>query len=341
MGLSMQQDASLILGDNTVVRGCGCGWMRDTHSHNIVVDTQQYNCERSLTTPINRESILLRTFPIVHQLDTEYIDTKFCNARGLIAGHLLNSAKSDLQTSSIDTWDSWLRSRGIPCIFNVDVGQIYRKLCDAKGKLNAKIVFDNKLKLQLARPLIGQLTNYTIGDKPTNIAIIDMGLDDTSKDILLRHATLRVFGDYDYNQVVSTSPDYILFSDGCGNPVNQKLAINLVKANLLSKRPIPMLGIGMGSAVLAIGHGLKISKLPISTIGNATVHNLADDAMHNIEVACDYVLVDKNLPQDVKVTSRLLYSNIISSVLYKKTKSVGILSSPQLLQQWLSKQLNI
>ncbi|MCL1953505.1 MAG: hypothetical protein FWF58_02020, partial [Firmicutes bacterium] len=255
-------NATLMLSTGTQIRGRGYGYAKDTIYSDITINMQDFNLEQALISACNSESILFSSLCVVGgNLSLKDISNFSCTSLGLVVGQLLDN---DIENIN---WDKFLSSKGIPCIAINNIDVLLKELMTTKSKIYAKIVFDNPTRLQIPKPLIGMLPNYTIGDKPDTMVVIDLGVDQYTKDVLLSKFSLKVFVDFDYNQVVACNPKFILFSDGVGNPNSQRLAINLIKANLLSKDPIPMIGIGIGHFVLAISMGLKLTKRPIGLYG--------------------------------------------------------------------------
>ena len=328
----MDHDATLKLSDGTQWRGTGYGHRSNAKHKDLFVNSLSFDLEKVLTRPCNSGNIAVNEFSIVGFSGIDNVSHSLGhNVSGLVVGQMCDSVFKNRMTL-----DNFLLARGVACISGIDVASLLEHLRSFKTKLSASIEFDQKVSMQVARPLLGSLPNYNLGDQPGKVALIDLGLDEETKQILLNRVGFSVFGDYDYNLVVSSSPKVLIFSDGGGSPLNQKAAINLVKANLLSKSPIPMLGIGLGHLVLALGHGLKLHKLPCGYYGDIAVRNVASEKLLVVRGGLNWEVVPKSLTVDTKLEYQIVQGNKVAGLYYKKTKSRSIIVGGDLLIEWLA-----
>lgn len=335
----MSNKATLVLSDGKKFDGFGYGYMSNTASSDIFINMLEHDLESVVTKASNAGQICICNFNI---FGASGVSNDFsANLSHNVAGVVLGSMQDCMVEGRLSLND-FLSARGIPCVAGIDINKLKAHLNKSKDKLTAKIVYEKPTLLQVARPLIGTLVNYKIGDSEPTIAVVDTGMDETDKQLLLKKASINMFGDFDYNQIVASNPRLIVLSDGKPSNINQKLLINIIKANLYSKNPIPMLGIGQGYLALASAYGIKINNLPYGTFENKIIRNITTNQTYTIKCNISQNLIIKSTVPDIKIDYQFVDNNMPAGMYYRKSKSRGLVSGGELLKQWLdSSECNI
>ena len=158
----------------------------------------------------------------------------------------------------------WLKEEKIPAITGIDTRALTRKLRE-KGTMPGKIIieenktinFEDPNKLNLVEEVsTNETIEYFAGKK--KIILVDCGTkNNIIRAFLGRDITvIRVPYNYDY---LNINADGVLISNGPGDPkMNEQTIINAQK---VMEKNIPVLGICLGSQILALAAGADTYKL--------------------------------------------------------------------------------
>jgi carbamoyl-phosphate synthase small subunit len=157
----------------------------------------------------------------------------------------------------------WLKEYNIPGIFGIDTRELTKKL-RKKGTMLGKIVYNNK-DITLEDPNKRNLVKEVSINKPIiykkgkrRIVLVDCGAKNNIIRAFLRRDFTVIRVPWDYN-FLDEKADGIIISNGPGNPKKCHQTIENVK-NALTKN-IPLLGICLGSQILALAAGANTYKL--------------------------------------------------------------------------------
>ncbi|MDR3021144.1 MAG: hypothetical protein LBU60_00470 [Clostridiales bacterium] len=315
-------NATLKLSDGSTFKGFGAGFMQNTGEKEIVFHTNNVGIVQVVTDPCNAGQIIVQTFPMIGDIINAHSEVESDDY--VASGYILKTLNHFTKNQCKVEFDEFLKSKGIPCITGIDTRALTNKIRESTVKITGKIIFDNPTTFALARNLMGKLSQFTIGEGPINVALVNLGMKNSTKNILLKYATLNVFNaDVDYNKIMAVKPQAIVISEGPGTPSSQKLAINLVKANLATKVPVPMLGLGLGANILALGHGFKVVRLPVGHHGNQAIRKISTGKIYQVASNSNMTVSQKSITHAAKISYQNICDNSIVGLNYKKSKSMG------------------
>jgi carbamoyl-phosphate synthase small subunit len=268
MGLE-KQPSKLVLEDGTVFHGFSFG-SKKVVTGEVVFNTGMVGYPESLTDPSYRGQILVLTYPLIGNYgipdnETEdnllkFFESEKIQVQGLI---ISNYSEKYSHWNAKKSLSDWMRENDISGIFNVDTRELTKKL-RKKGTLLGKIVY-GKDNIQLEDPnkrnlakevTIKEPITYKKGKK--RIILIDCGTKNNIIRAFLRRnfTVIRVPCDYDF---LDEKADGIVISNGPGDPKKCVETIKHVKTAISKK--IPILGICLGSQILALAAGANTYKL--------------------------------------------------------------------------------
>ncbi len=198
--------------------------------------------------------------------------------------------------------DVWLKEEKIPAITGIDTRMLTKKLRD-KGTMPGKIVIDEKQNIVFDDPnkkdLVGEVSikdpeEYSAGE--TKIILVDCG---TKYNIIRAFlgrdiSVIRVPYDYDFTKIKANG---IMLSNGPGDPkMNTATIENTRKA---MEQNIPMLGICLGSQILALAAGADTYKLKYGHRGhNQPCNEMGTKRCYITSQNHGYAVKSDSLPQD-------------------------------------------
>lgn len=268
MGLG-SQPSRLILEDGTVFNGFSFGSKRVVTGE-VVFNTGMVGYPESLTDPSYRGQILVLTYPLIgnygipenEQEDNllKYFESDKIQVQGLIISDYSNTYSHWNAKKSLS---EWMEEHNIPGIFNVDTRELTKKL-RKKGTMLGKIVY-GKENTPLVDPNQRNLASEVSIEKPITykkgkkkIILVDCGVKNNIIRAFLRRdfTVLRVPWDYDFT---NEKADGVVISNGPGDPKKCGKTIENVRTSL--SKNIPLLGICLGSQILALAAGADTYKL--------------------------------------------------------------------------------
>ena len=237
----------------------------------LVFHTGVVGYVENLTDPCYAGQIVLHTFPAVGNYG--WIEEDMESGRSYMKGVVVREwCEEPSNFRAGVTLDEYLRQQGIPGIAGVDTRELTQLLRD-EGTMNAMITtalpegVPQALKAYSPAEAISEAgTKEKTEHKPYGkvrfrAALVDFG----TKTAVIRE--LNALGcavtvypkDTPAETVLADRPDGILLSEGPGDPMEYKAAVEEIR-KLLGKKP--MLGIGLGHELMALASGAKTVKLP-------------------------------------------------------------------------------
>ncbi len=264
-----RRPAKLILQDGSVFKGYSFG-SQCAASGEVVFNTGMVGYPETLTDPSYKGQIITMTYPLIGNYGVpgnerenhllQYFESDKIHIEGLIVSdyseryHHWNAKKSLSQ---------WLQENNIPGIYGVDTRALTKKL-RMKGTLLGKILH-NQQKKSFRDPNRETLATIVSIDKPITyekgkriVLLVDCGTKNSLiQAFLKRNFTVkRVPWDYDFT---TEHADGIILSNGPGDPKKCNKTITHVTTALETN--IPILGICLGSQILALAAGANTYKL--------------------------------------------------------------------------------
>jgi carbamoyl-phosphate synthase small subunit len=224
----------------------------------------------SLTDPSYKGQILVLTYPLIGNYgvpgyDVEdnlykYFESEKIQVQGLI---ITDYSEDYSHWNAKKSLSDWMIEHNIPGVYGIDTRELTKKL-RKKGSLLGKIIYDDE-KINFEDPNKRNIVNEVSVKKPVyykkgkkKILLIDCGVKNSIiRAFLKRNFTVfRIPWNYDF---LDEKVDGIIISNGPGNPKNCKKTIENVKKVLSNN--IPILGICLGSQILALAAGANTYKL--------------------------------------------------------------------------------
>lgn len=298
----------LILEDGAEFSGSSFGYDGNTNGE-VVFNTGMVGYLETLTDPSYRGQILVCTFPLIGNYgvpDKEKLngvsknfESDSIHIRALIVSNYSNefshwSAKKSL--------GNWLKEEKIPAITGIDTRMLTRKLRD-EGTMLGKIVIDEKDKVQFSDPNATDLVKevsvkepieYSAGSK--KIVLVDCGTkNNIIRAFLGRNISVfRVPYDHDFTKIKANG---IMLSNGPGDPKMNLATIEHTKKAMESN--IPILGICLGSQILALAAGADTYKLKYGHRGhNQPCNEMGTKRCYITSQNHGYAVKSDTLPQD-------------------------------------------
>ena len=267
---STKKIANLILEDGSIFNGYAFG-SRKAVEGEVVFNTGMVGYPESLTDPSYKGQILTLTYPLIGNYGVpdckkeenllRFFESDHIQVQGLVISDYSEYYNHWNATKSLS---KWMIENNVPGIQNIDTRELTKKL-RKKGTMLGKIVYsyneEKKFRDPNARNLVAEVSIkkpilYQRGKK--KVVIVDCGVKNNIIRAFLRRNISVLRCPWDYN-FLKGKADGIVISNGPGNPKMCQETINNVR-KLLSK-DIPILGICLGSQLLALAAGADTYKL--------------------------------------------------------------------------------
>jgi carbamoyl-phosphate synthase small subunit len=259
----------LILEDGSIFPGYSFGSQRVANGE-VVFNTGMVGYPETLTDPSYRGQIVALTYPLIGNYGvpgTEkedglllYFESEKIQVEGLLVS---NYSEQYSHWNAKKSLSEWLQEYDTPGIFGIDTRELTKKL-RTKGTLLGKIVYESEKKtfhdpnkMNLAAEVsVKEPVTYAKGD--SIILLVDCGTKNSLIRAFLKRgfSVKRVPWNYDFTK---EKVDGIVLSNGPGDPKKCKDTIEHVITFLA--RDIPILGICLGSQILALAAGANTYKL--------------------------------------------------------------------------------
>lgn len=266
---SNKQAIRLILEDGSIFQGNQFGSNKKV-SGEVVFNTGMVGYPETLTDPSYHGQILILTYPLIgnYGIPDENKENgllkNFESEKIQIKGLIISDYSFEYSHwNAKKSLSDWMKKHNIPGLYNVDTREITKKLREKGtilGKIefnNEKIGFDDPNQRNLAAEVsIKKPVAYKKGKK--KIVLVDCGAkNNIIRAFLKRDFTIiRVPWDHPF---LDENPDGIIISNGPGNP--EKCTETIINVKLALSKDIPILGICLGSQILALASGAKTYKL--------------------------------------------------------------------------------
>lgn len=265
----MKQVSKLVLEDGTAFHGYSFG-SKKIVTGEVVFNTGMVGYPESLTDPSYRGQILVLTYPLIGNYGVpgdekeddllKYFESEKIQVQGLI---ISDYSEKYSHWNAKRSLSEWMKGYNIPGIYGIDTRELTKKLRE-KGTMLGKIVYDketidfkdpNKRNL-VAEVSIKETIAYKKGKK--RVIVIDCGVKNNIIRAFLRRNISVIRCPWDYN-FLEEKVDGVVISNGPGDPKMCQDTINHVRTAL--SKNIPILGICLGSQILALAAGANTYKL--------------------------------------------------------------------------------
>ncbi|MCH8170128.1 MAG: glutamine-hydrolyzing carbamoyl-phosphate synthase small subunit [Bacteroidetes bacterium] len=264
------KEAKLILKDGSEFMGKSFGYETNTNGE-VVFNTGMVGYPETLTDPSYSGQILTMTYPLIGNYGVpgkkkengllKYFESDNIHCRGLIVSEY---SKNYSHWNAERSLSDWLKEEKIPAIFGIDTRKLTRQLRES-GTEPGIIIINNKKKVDFEDIDKLDLVSKVSGKKPieykkgkTKIILVDCGTKNNIIQAFLKRDITVLRVPYDYN-FLNEKADGIIISNGPGNPKMCKETIKNVRKAI--KKELPLLGICLGSQIIALAVGANTYKL--------------------------------------------------------------------------------
>jgi carbamoyl-phosphate synthase small subunit len=261
--------AKLVLEDGSVFKGYNFGYTKSINGE-IVFNTGMVGYPETMTDPSYQGQILVCTYPLIGNYgvpdDTlenglhRNFESDNIHIRALVVSDYSNNYSHWNASRSLD---SWMKEKQIPGIYGIDTRMLTRKLRES-GTMPGKVIcddldipFDDPNKTDLVSEVsVKEPVEYKRSKK--KIILVDCGTKNNIIQAFLKRniTVLRVPYDYDFNK---EKADGILLSNGPGDP--RMCGATIENTRRAMENHIPILGICLGSQIMALAAGANTYKL--------------------------------------------------------------------------------
>ena len=264
------KEAKLILKDGSEFIGKSFGYETNTNGE-VVFNTGMVGYPETLTDPSYSGQILTMTYPLIGNYGVpgkkkengllKYFESDNIHCRGLIVSEY---SKNYSHWNAERSLSDWLKEEKIPAIFGIDTRKLTRQLRES-GTEPGIIIINNKKKVDFEDIDKLDLVSKVSGKKPieykkgkTKIILVDCGTKNNIIQAFLKRDITVLRVPYDYN-FLNEKAYGIIISNGPGNPKMCKETIKNVRKAI--KKELPLLGICLGSQIIALAVGANTYKL--------------------------------------------------------------------------------
>ena len=352
--------AVLALKDGSVFYGYSIGHL-GTSSGEVVFNTSMTGYQEIISDPSYAGQIITLTYPHIGNVGCNQEDLESIKifSKGLIVREIPITYSNYRADESLV---NFLKKNRIVAIAGIDTRKLTRHIRMNGATSGAIVTFKNKLDFSLGDALKKALSlaksckslsgqnlalevstekKYSWKDclwkhKPktssSNILIVvyDLGV----KTNILRNfvnlgvEVLVVPYKTSYEEVLNTGAHGIFLSNGPGDPEPCSEIIDVAKTAIQNKFPI--FGICLGHQILAIASGAKTKKMKVGHHGaNHPVKDLETGKVFITSQNHGFVVDEKSINNNVKITHRSLFDNSIQGISHKTSPAFGFQGHPE------------
>ncbi len=324
----------LVLRDGTVFNGFSFGFPASVYGE-VVFQTGMVGYVESLTDPSYAGQILVPTYPLIGNYgvpDASLFESDKIRVRGLVVSEYSEKFSHAQAKKSLA---NWLLENKVPAIYGVDTRALTKKLREKEVMLG-KIIIDKNIKDFYdpnKKNLVADVSckNGSIhGNGKTKIILIDCGMKNNILRCLLDRGLTVKRVPWDYN-FLNEKFDGVVISNGPGDPT--KCAATISNIRKLMERSVPILGICLGTQILALAAGAKTYKLkyghrsqnqPVMQLNKVNKGGCFITSQNH-----GYAIDEKSLPRDWRVWFRNLNDNTIEGIIHKRQRWFSVQFHPE------------
>ncbi len=265
----MENKGYLLLADGTLYEGVLRGATKAANGEAVFL-TSVVGYMETLTDPAYAGQIIVQTFP---QMGNYGVVPVAENAKKpALSGYVCREicdAPSNFRCQG--TLNDYLAENDIPCLTQVDTRAITRHLRD-HGVMKAAILTEKPADIaaaaaQLAdKPIVPELDSVddvipAEKEGVHHVVLWDLGAAaDTKAQLTARGCSVTtVPAGVKADAVIALNADGVVITNGAGNPEDYEDVANEIRE--VCKQHLPMMGIGLGHQLMAIGQGAGTVKL--------------------------------------------------------------------------------
>ncbi|TCO71063.1 glutamine-hydrolyzing carbamoyl-phosphate synthase small subunit [Marinisporobacter balticus] len=329
----------LYLEDGTVYKGKGFG-KKGTSVGELVFNTSITGYQEILTDPSYAGQIITMTYPLIgnYGINSSESESSKIYAKGLVTKSIDQNPSNYM---SEYTLEEMLQKMGIVGICDVDTRSITKRIRN-EGALKCiisnedlsmeqldEILKEKKLKEDWMK-IVGTKEVFHIEGKGPKIAVLDFGIkQNILNNLKYRNCDITVFPyDTSYEEIMNSSPDGVLLSNGPGNPKAATEAIETIKKII---KKIPTFGICMGHQVLSLAVGGDTYKMKYGHRGgNHGVYDITRDKAYITSQNHGYAVDRKSVEENgMEITHINLNDNTVEGMRHKELPVFSVQYHPE------------
>lgn len=281
----------------------------------LVFTTSMIGYLETLTDPGYYGQLVVQTFPLIgnYGVITEDFES---NAPPALSAYIVKEL-CDLPSNfrSTDTLMQYFKETGVIGLYGLDTRAI-TKILREEGAINAAIVkevptdierFLSELKQERTTGGVAEVTcqkSYVLNPKGhTHVVLWDFGVKKSICEGLTERGckVTVVPAQTTAEEILALHPQGILLSNGPGDPLEHPAILGQLA--LLTKKSIPLFGIGLGHLLLALSQGGTHIKMKCGHHGGSQpVRQEATNRLYMTAQGHNYVIPTEALPKDAILT---------------------------------------
>lgn len=302
-----RKKARLILKDGSEYNGYSFGHSKNTNGE-VVFNTGMVGYPETMTDPSYQGQILVCTYPLIGNYgipsdERENGLYKNFESEGIHVRALIISDYSfdHSHWSAVKSLSDWMKEQKIPGIYGIDTRKLTRKLRE-EGTMLGKILVDDSdigyedpnLKDLVGEVSVKEPVEFPRGKK--KVVIVDCGSKNNIIQAFLRRniSIIRVPYNFDFSK---EKVNGILISNGPGDP--KMCGATIENTSRIFSKGIPVLGICLGSQILALAAGADTYKLKYGHRGhNQPCNEAGTKRCYITSQNHGYAIKTETLPED-------------------------------------------
>lgn len=314
-------ECTIVLSDGKEFKGQVFGDVKSVEG-SIALHFGVSGYQEAMSNPVNDQSILVFSYPLIGNAGINIDDNESLNAR--VKSIIVNEvADVDSNWRSIMNLDAFCKSKGIVGVKGIDTRALVRYI--KKHSIEeAKVVVDGYDFVEFKNDNRTR-TRYETYGSGVRVTLLDLGVPQSVlKQLMLRNVHVSVLPfDSSVETILGTYPDGIIVSQSQGI---EDHVVNVLK-DLHGK--LPIMGLGMGAVNLAKSYG--VDSIKESHVGG--FYGVKDEVLGNVIMSVQNHNVgvsEKSLiNNDFSITHRNINDGAVEGFRHRFMPSVGIMFEAQ------------
>lgn len=295
----------LVLEDGREFKGFGYGSGAPVAGE-IVFNTSMVGYQEILSDPAYSGQIVLMTYPLIGQYGITDEDYE-SRLRGPLALVVRECCQTPSNFRFTKTLSEDLEDHGATCLEGVDTRMITRII--REGKVRRAAIVEESVPVGDALKMI-----EAISDESNPVAAVSCtkrwfsrtpqhSYDVVVIDCGMKHSIVSALNSLGCNvtvvpfntsaeEILAFNPDGLLVSSGPGTTRNLDSVVKVINA---LKGKLPVFGIGLGCALVAVSYGAKVERMKCGHHGGHPVRCIADGKIYTAEHNHDYSVSESSL----------------------------------------------